>query len=297
MKLFIKKTVIFIAIFLLLGIFILSIFTHFIDTISNDYKIEPGITSIYIGDSHIQKTINDSIIPASINVGISSEALYYSYFKLKMLLTNNPSVDHVYLGCSYHNISNYYDQFVSGHYASVIAPKYFYILSTKEKIKMICWNRKKLASFMKSTIKRGIAKAGNRDRYSFLGGFINQFKKTTAIRSSMDKRLRYQYYTNGNLNPFSELNINYLHKIVSLCKSKGVHITLLNTPIHPYFFNKIPKEYKEKLNEIILTNQLDYIDLSTVKLCEECYVPDGDHVSFRGAEEISNDLIARESLH
>lgn len=293
MKKFITNTVVFISIPIVIGIPILFAFDLYVNGLYNDDKIKGNISDIYIGDSHIKHAINDSIIPNSLNIAESSESFYFSYFKLKILLDNNPSIKKVHLGLSYHNLSNYYDRFISGDYSLATAPKYFYSLPIKEQFRMIFWNKKNLISFTKSIIKHGIKKIKN-DKYSlFDRGFSNRFNGTKVDQSSMNKRLLFQFYKNDNLNSFSECNIKYLKKIIILCKSKSVELHVLNTPLHPYYNSKIPKEYTKKLNEIIRENQLHYIDLSNLKLKDECYIPDGDHVTKLGAEITSIKIIRK----
>lgn len=286
MKKFIKKTLAFLILPIIAGI----LFVICINNLSSEYQLKSNIKNIYLGDSHIQQAINDSIIPNSLNLGLSSESFYFSYYKLKVLLNNNSSVEKVYLGLSYHSLSNYYDRFINGNYSSAVAPNYFYILPPKEQIRMIYWNKTNLVPFIKSVVKHGFIKLIKNDYSSFLGGYSNHFNTTSAVNSSMDKRLIFQYYNNGRLNPFSEINIEYLNKIAVLCKSKGVELYTLNTPLYDYYSEKVPIKYKEKLHEIISESKLNYIDLSNLEFKREYFIPDGDHVSKLGADATSVEL-------
>ena len=290
MKKFLKNILVFTLVPIIIGIPLTLILVIYVTKVSDEYKIDSNISRIYIGDSHIQEAVDDTLIPHSLNVATNSESYYYSYFKLKTLLNSNPSVKKVYLGFSYHNLSNYYDKYVSGTYTSEVGLKYFYLLPNNEQFRLISWNKDNLGSFIPGIISEGILKAINHNYSPFLGGFSNQFNNTKAIDSSMNKRILFQYYTNGVLNDFSDLNIEYLYKIIDLCKVKGVELFALNTPLNNYYFNKIPKEYKEKLNEILFKTNLKYINLSNLKLSEECFIPDGDHVSNIGAEATSIEL-------
>ena len=158
MKRFLRKTLTFLIIPTIIGSSIFTLFVIWITNLSSEYQLKSDIRNIYIGDSHIEKAINDSIMPNSLNLGTTSESFYFSYYKLKLLLNNNPHVKKVYLGFSYHNLSNYYEKFISGDYSVIIAPKYFYILPPKEQFKMVYWNKKKLISFIKTTIEKRFTK-------------------------------------------------------------------------------------------------------------------------------------------
>lgn len=284
MNQFIKKTLIFIfipVIITLLGLVYLNY------SIEKKHTVKSNISTVFIGDSHIQLAINDSVIPKSKNIANSSESFYFSYYKLKLLLENNNSIKRVYLGVSFHSLSNYYDKFINGDYSSSISPKYFFKLTPIEQARLIYWNKKNFCSFMREVIKSGILQIYNKNYAHLNEGYSNQFRETLAVDSSMDKRLLFQYYDNNKLNSFSEINIHYLNKIIALCKKTDVHLIIINTPLHSYYYKKIPKEYKEKLTEIIKINQLDYVDLSNLELSDNCFIPDGDHLSSLGAEKIS----------
>jgi hypothetical protein len=301
MKRFIKKILAFSIIPIIIGIPLLLLFVAYVNNLSSEYKLKSNIDSIFIGDSHIQQAINDNIVPNSLNLGKNSESFYFSYYKLNLLLNTNPSVKKVILGFSYHSLSNYYDRFIYGDYSTNIATNYFYILPPKEQFRMIYWNKYNLGSFIKGIIKQGTNKIADSKYNPYLGGFSNSFSNSRAVDSSMEKRILFQYQTNGSINAFSELNIEYFNKIVSLCKVNNIELYVLNTPLNNYYSNRVPKEYKGKLNELIHQNKLNYIDLSNLKLTKECYIPDGDHVSKLGAQftsiELKNNIQSHNTIY
>ncbi len=296
MNRFIKRILLFLVIPFLIGVPLFYLFTVYVGSLSESYIFKKDISTLYCGDSHIEESIDARKIPGRQNIAVRSESFYFSYFKLRMLLKNNPSVEHIFLGLGCHSLSSRYDSFISGFYSLAIAPKYFFLMPVKEQLRVMYWNKTRGVSFLKSVIKQGIMIILEQDNPPFLGGFVNGFENTRAVHSSMDKRLRYQYYNNDQLKPFSEINIHYLNKIISLCEDKGVELIFLNTPLHAYYSNQIPDEYKEKLREIIHQNHLQIIDLSNLKLRDECYAPDGDHLSLKGAEEITLTLMENKNI-
>lgn len=289
MKPFIKKILLFTAIPFATGLLFLVMLTLYLKASYQDYPIGSNISILFAGDSHIQSSVDDRLIPHSLNIAKNSESLYFTYYKLKMLLDTHPSIKQVFLGVSYHSLSNYFNQYIDGVYSASISPRYFFLLPFKEQIRVFNWNRNHPAGFLKSIFKKGMAQAAMR-RYSFMGGFINSFEGTTAVDSSMEKRIKFQYYTLGKLNSFSAYNIRYLSEIEGLCQARGVELTVLSSPLHDHYYKKVPKAYKDKLNQIITTNKLNYIDLTNLPLDENCYIPDGDHVSFLGAKKTSKTL-------
>jgi hypothetical protein len=292
MRTFIKKILAFVALPLILAIPVLVWFSMWISQLSSEYHVDPNVKSIFIGDSHIQNAINDAQLPASINLASNSESFYFSYYKLLMLLRSNPSVENVYLGFSYHSLSDYYDDFISGEYSAVTAPKYFFLLPPSEQLKMVYWNSHKLPSFTKSIVKEGFKKLNKPNYHPFFGGYVNEFPISSAVDSSMNKRLNFQYFTDGKLNGFSETNTEYLLKIVDLCKEKNINLYALNTPLYEYYHTRVPEAFKENLRSAIEENQINYIDYSDLLKERSYFIPDGDHVSVSGAVAVCTELQA-----
>lgn len=238
--------------------------------------------SLFLGDSHIEKAINDSILNSCYNVGQNSESLYFSYFKLKKILETTPGIRNVFLGFSYHSLSDYYNKFIDGEYSNAVSGRYFYLLSPAEKFRILCANKKDMISYCKVITENGFLDftAGLEP---YLGGYTNQYTNTSAQKQFMDKRILFQYYTRNELNSFAEINIQYLKKIQELCRHLNVHLTLVNTPMHKYYKSKVPVRFIEKYNEVVHDLNLSVLDLSEMPLNDVCFVPDGDHVSQMGA--------------
>ncbi|MEO7445686.1 MAG: hypothetical protein ABIT96_13070 [Ferruginibacter sp.] len=262
---------------------------------TKSFQINDNITEVFIGDSHIQGTIKDSLLPRGINIGNSGESYYLSYFKLVKLLGSNANIQKVYLGFSYHNISGYYYDFVYGKFSSSVVPSYYYILPANEQMKLLVYNYKTLPAFLKNSIKS--AADILRNRVAFEGGYINIFDSSRADRKSMDKRINFQFYKEGEIYPFSSLNLDYLNKISALCKEHHVELILVSTPLHPYFLNKIPVEYIRKYDSIIYNGNYHVIDLHRMLKHDDEFIPDGDHVSVKGAMLTTRKFLALDSVN
>ena len=288
---FLKRVVFFIS--FPIGIFIITLITitYLNNKIFIEYKLNKNVGNIFIGDSHVQLAINDKIVKNSINLSRNSESYIFSFYKINLLLKNNPSIKKIYLGFSYHNLSSYYEDFIFGHSSKDVAPNYFFILPFSENLNFIKYNSKELPTYFKNVFITGFKNVlSKNNKNSYLGYYENGFKSTQAIQNSMDKRLLFQFYKNGKLNKFSNYNIHYLTKIIDLCKKNRIDLVMLNTPLHNYYKNKIPKEYIEKYNEIININDLNVIDFNDLTLSDSCFIPDGDHISEKGALLISKYL-------
>ncbi|MDD3356846.1 MAG: hypothetical protein PHP72_08035 [Dysgonamonadaceae bacterium] len=256
---------------------------------AKSYKINSDITKLYMGDSHVRYAVNENLLKHSLNLGNSSESLYFSYFKLRQTVKNNPNIQELNLGFSCHNISEYYDDYIFGKYSNSVTPNYFYILPFDEQLKMMKRDFKQVLPRLVHVLKSGINSWFNKN--TFEGGYDNLFTDVMPVKASMDERLNLQYYSNGTLHSFSSLNLIYLDKIVKLCKEKNVNLIVINTPMHPYYQAKVPKKFVEKYNSIVSSKNLKVMDLTRLELPENCYQPDGDLVLEEGATETTKEIV------
>ncbi len=291
MKKFIREILSFFLWPTIIGVPLLVGVGYYVHTLDSEFDLDTDIHTVFIGDSHVQQGINDSLLPHSLNLGTSSESFYFSYFKLEKLLSRNPSINKVCIGISYHSLSSYYDNFISGNKSAAISPKYFYLLPFSQQLKLLSWNKSNMVSFLKGIGKKGFHKIRGTDDFLHMGGYSSRFDKTKAVKSSMDKRIHFQYYSNEKTTNFSELNLHYFDKIIELCSRNGIEIVAINTPLHPYYLKQVPTPFKNKLTEVIQSKNINYIDFSGLELSDSCFIPDGDHVSKLGATTISKKLL------
>jgi hypothetical protein len=267
-----------------LGVVFVLVFSNSVENNLTQYKLPKNTEVLFIGDSHLEQAIDDNLLKNSINLGASSESFYYSYYKLKSILDKPNAIKTVYLNIGYHSLSNYYNRFIYGDESVAISSNYFFLLPIKEQAKLIYHNRNKLASLTKTVIKQGVAIIKDPTTANFHGCFNNTFSETKANIANMNDRLDYQFYKQTKtLYRHSTTNETALHDIITLCNNKNIELIALSTPIHKYFYNKIPPFFKNKFKETVQKTNLKLIDLSHIQLQEDDYLPDGDHVSKKGA--------------
>ena len=190
MKHFLKKICTF-FIAPIIFITVLSVISITLLSKSSYYKIDPTITDIYVGDSHIRMAVVDSLLINSQNIAINSESFYFSYYRLKKIFESENNIETVYLGFSYHSLSDYYNDFIYGKYSPSTSPKYFYLIPFSEQKKLLYYNRNILHNYLKSLIKNAYRPILSNTKF---GGYSNHYTSTKSRNSSMDKRIRFQYY-------------------------------------------------------------------------------------------------------
>jgi hypothetical protein len=284
MRVFIRKIVLFFLTVASFFALLLLFLTYINNRALKNYTIPADIHLLITGDSHIQLSINDKQLSNSISMAKPGESTYYTFYKLGPILKKNPSIKKIYLGFSYHTISSYSNDNIYGARSKDIAARYFFILPFSEKVKMVTHNKNNLPTLFRNTIARGFHTLHAKNQnFSFIGGYENTFSKTAVIKESMDKRITIQYYENDTVRDFSYININYLDKIIALCKKRDVELVILNTPIHPYYKSRIPQKFIAKYNDLITKNGLKQIAFEGLKMSDSCFIADGDHLSIMGA--------------
>jgi len=250
------------------------------------HKLDANVRTLVLGDSHIQLAIDCRHAGSCcINSSINAESTYFTYYRLKKFLRLNPQLTDVYLGFSYHNLSAYYHDFITGPYSENIASRYFTLLPLREQVCFLQNSARRIPYFLKDVLKYNLIELNY--------GYRNRFDSTHAQVDEMHERLQSQYYdTSGHLHPFSDLNIRYLKKTVQLCQQEGVELYLLSTPVHPYYESLIPRAYKLKYQNLLQELDAKLIDFSSLALDDTCFAPDGDHLSVKGADRVSSHFVA-----
>lgn len=244
------------------------------------FRFSPSINILAVGDSHIQETINDSLVNNIKNVAYSSESFIYSFYKIKTLTKNNPKIDTILLGASYHNFTDYFDEITYLHY---VLGRYFYILPSETQIKMISEVENPASFIFKSILNESKNLITKSEKNSWLGWYENYATNVTINEKHIKDRIRTQYYLNRKIRGFSANNIHYFNMIVKYCKENNLSLIILNTPMHISYKEKVPMKFIEKFYSLMKDNNVELIEFDNLSLTNDNYLPDGDHVNGSGA--------------
>ncbi len=240
------------------------------------FKIPDTVNIICIGDSHVEQCVNDSMIPRCVNLAKSSESFIYSYFKLLNILETNPHIDTVILGISYHNFSDYYDEHTYSHNS---LNNYFYILPLQLQFESLYKTEDALVFLIRS-----FNKIIRSERIlDWTGGFNNHKSETKFSYDLINNRIKYQYYNEERLRGISESSTIYFDKIIEVCRQYGICLIPLSTPLHPHYENNVPNVFKNNYNKCLHKISAPPIEFTGALNENENFLPDGDHVSDRGA--------------
>jgi hypothetical protein len=283
-----------------------SKYVHGVKVYNIAFPLEENINTLIIGDSHPMTSLDPEIIRNSKNISLDSENYFFTYYKLKYFLNHNSKVENVILGFDAQNISKKNsERFLS--YVPVERNsyrRYYALLDYPGKNKIKSFRKYFIMAFLKYDM--GIPINVYKDRYAFkylfkrdlnesdfefVGTFYRSEESNIDINEIRTKIIEYYYNDHMIYSGISDLNIEYLHKIMHLCEQNNVRLLLYRSPVLPTFKDLIPKDAlldfdKVKLDLLQGYKNTEFIDLLDLKLKRE-YFGDGDHVNALGAKVVS----------
>jgi len=273
---------------------ILSLFFGYYRFHIHKFKLDKNISIIVAGDSHTQSSVNDSILKHSVNVSQSSEPYLYSYSILKFLIKNNPQITTVILGYSFNNLTESYDEVIfEEEWTKLNYPKYLPILDAESYWLLITRNNvgmlKSLPNICSATLEVMI-KPVVISSFPFLGHYYGS-PQSNMNDSTIDIAINRHYLKDSGDQKLSDIQVEYLRKIVQFCNQRKVKVILLNTPVNRKYFDKIPAKFIREYYSVAkeLEQQTIFFDLHDYYLADNCF-GDGDHLNMYGAEILSRKL-------
>ena len=247
---------------------------------------------VFLGNSHIECDINDSIIKNCVNFGRSNDYPEQIYCKLKLLKQSNPQLDTLIIGYDNVVMQQNLEEEISGTYSP-----YYYDQYTFDDINAIINNSS--YDYVKSHFNHpfNIHKIGTALPY-FIG-------KTTNI-TKMKNLGRYEYLVRDKLNQHIEIEKNktarqssfdylskyFLNKTIDFCEMNNITIIFLSTPQHHQ--SKIDTiTYRDYIHKNYSNTK--FYDMRDFRLPDSCF-GDLNHLNHKGSK-IFSEYLEKEILH
>lgn len=276
MKKFIENIIIFISLFFLVIFFIIYLTKY-----HGRFRINTDKTMLIVGHSHSECAFNDSLIVGLSNFSTSGESYFYTYYKVKKIIEQNPHIRCLFIEISNNQIDKHMDEWIWGSsYLINKFPKYCMFIDY-DGIKLL---HEKNSNGLKATIlpiiKNNILIVKNGLNYN---NNIGSYKYLQRNKLVQDLQLS---QTKENSQTISTYNLEYLSKLIAYCKTKSVKTYLLRSPLHKHYrgFNN------EKLFDIIITEKfknIEFLDFAGFILSDYEY-GDSEHLNFKGARKFSS---------
>lgn len=237
---------------------------------------------LFLGNSHVEAAINDTIIKGAFNFGRSAERIETLYPKLKMMKRINPQIDTVYLGLD--NVLLCHG--VKSAFNYQIMHPYDYMEYDLQDWKVFAFSTS--FNYLESLFAHPISWMKILDMRHFyesttdahdcryLGGFSWEDRNKLAV----DPR---NTHTIASDSTFTRVFFNYymIERCISFCKENGIHLEFFSTPYHKYcpfagFQNQIVNDFKE----------IPFTNCTRMEMPDSCFA-DLDHLNWKGAAAFS----------
>lgn len=283
MRLFLKHTIIFLAISI--GLLLLLDFSIcIIDEKYANFKLAAKPKYVVLGHSHPECAFNDSLITDFRNLCQSGESYFYTYFKLKQILKQNPSIKVVFVEFTNNQIDEKMDNWIwSNKHMSNRYPIYSSFMRISDKFVLLGHNPFGYINSFSLSVRRKLDRIfkNNFDYSNKIGGYLYLKRDKTAsqIKNIIDNKMEeYQ----GSI---SEYNLSYLTSIITYCRKTDKTILLIRSPQHEkYLGYRNESDYQEILKKRY--GNVEYIDFSKFPLSNSEF---GDlaHLNYKGAKVFS----------
>ncbi len=253
-------------------------------------KLPNNENIVFLGNSHIECAVNDSIIKNSFNFARSAENMEYVYCKVKLLKQSNPQLDTVVIGFDNtlltHTLSN------SGLYSPYYYNTYtfsdlnaLFKYSTLEYIEShiahpLDW--KKMINIVSRYIKIDVDAHDLKD----LGGYLY------LVRDKLDVSIKQQNKKSYEIPQCEEIAEYFLKEIREYCAQNNITLIFMHTPMHKAlnWDNTLVKMFYRKNY-----SNIKFYDFRDMKLADSCF-GDLDHLNYKGAKVFS-EYLEKEVFH
>jgi len=260
--------------------------TDFLINRPENFQIAPTYSTLIIGHSHSECSLNDSLIDHTLNLSQSGESFFYSYFKVKKLLEANPGIRRIYIEFTNNCITTEMNEWMySDKYLNYRYPKYSAMMGLGAKYQLFRHNPKAFMNAQPVSVKTKL-------KYLFLhrstfiqdadwGNYLPVYHTLAAADSlKMVEKI-------GAL-PIGELpedNLVYLRKLVDLCFEHHIEVSFIRSPQHHAY----PLRKNQPIFDSILKKRffdVRFLDFNDFPILKGEFA-DLEHLNFAGSTRFS----------
>jgi len=296
MKIFISKTLTFIVICISL-ISLIFIFTNSLIKRTANFSFKTPVNNVLFGHSHSQCAFDDSLISDFRNVSQSRQSYFYSFQKIKKILSQNKTIKNVFIEFSNNQIDEKMDKWIWDDFSMSNRSIYFPFLEKKEGNLLFNKNSKSFITSSSKSFRNNIMNIllFNYNYINQIGGYKRlEYSKTDSLIANLKKDT---IPSNIKINKLAITNIEYLEKIVNLCKESNVDIYFVRSPQHIYCNHRVnEKEFIKIKNEKF--KNIVFLDFNDFPLNNDEF-GNFSHLNYKGARIFSlwfNELLKKGML-
>ncbi|MDR6945207.1 hypothetical protein [Mucilaginibacter pocheonensis] len=279
---FLKNTGLFIAVTASLLFLIVFVPNYIVDKKSR-FSIQHNNKIVLFGHSHPECAFNDSLIPNFKNLSHSAEPYFYTYQKVKKIISQNPQIETVLIEFSNNQINEKMNDWTWGYkYMSSMFPQYSSFMDKSDIDLLIKNNPKDFMNCMSISTRKNLVRllTWNYNFSDAIGGYLRVESHQSNAGSGV--LTNETAVNNANL---STVNIDYLEKIIAYCHACHKKVYLVRSPQHKnYEYLKNEKDFmrikKERFADI------DFLDFNNFPLNDDDFLDYG-HLNYKGAAKFS----------
>jgi len=285
MKLFIRNLILFASLSLLSGGLIL-LAERLVLNYQNHFKLAKKDKYIFLGHSHAQMALNDSLIDSSINLASAGEAYFYTYIKLNKILESNPEKKVIFISYSNNNIVSEMNGWIWDDIHILDRYRLYYPYTQFNETKLLYSKNPKttLLCSVRAIVNNMyyIFNLKNISEHSKMGGYIYLERDKTDSLLKVISKSHEKIVTDTAV---SWTNIAYLKKIIEVCRQRSIPVYLIRNPLHP----KYQRLGNEFIFQEILHRELTGVELLDFKdyPLKDSEYGDLEHLNYRGARKYS----------
>lgn len=284
MKRFLLQSAIFISAFF--ALFIVCIYAVTAKE-QKAFRLDNGQNKIFLGNSHLECALNDTIVPSSFNFARSGERMEWVYAKLRLLADNNPGIDTVFIGFDnvlcFKNAKNndFSMSFFSPYFVRKMSPGDFMSLAIGSSDK---YNFELVTKMLHASKLYEMWRERNHGPQDMsMGGYVasnrNKLKEDIERRGTHDSTDKTRHRV--KLNPTAKY---FLDKSIEFCRDNNITPIFIFAPQHPLSSldnDSYMAEYKKYYSDI------PFWDFRELPIGDSGF-QDLDHLNYPGSLKFSS---------
>lgn len=279
MKIYLRKLLL--ACFLLVALLIIVGFVRMKIVQSHSWKLPEQVHVLFLGASHINHAIDDSMMESAVNWTRGSERYMYTFIKLQHLLPVNPQIDTIFLELAPTDLweDTDYKYHVLNEQSGYV--KLYWPLYELEHWKVVLEEPVQVVGLVIESLLE-IEDLKQDKWWHHMGNYNNVTAKMIKedVKPELEISSGYGY----------KVNYYYLREIIKLCREKEIKLYFLETPTyHPeYYYDQtyFYKAYDENFSDI------EFIDYSQWDM-EDDERYDAHHLNHKGAVRFTREIMNR----
>jgi hypothetical protein len=287
-----KKLLYKLVFFVLISLTVVSIIFYLTLSIINKnakFLFDENVEYIILGHSHTECAFNDLLIGRSKNIAQSAEPYFYSFIKIKKILSQNKNIKTVFVEFSNNQIEKKMDAWIwDEKYMSEKLPIYIPFMNKMEISDISKKNHFIFRSNLSKSFRVNLTKTiFLRFNYTnIIGGYLKLERQMPNVDNINFNKKYKEDIENIKRNQISSFNLKYLQKIINYCRQKKINIYLVRSPHHKFYpYLKNENEFLKIKN--LEFSSIEFLDFNTFPI-EDREFADVAHLNYRGASKFSS---------